>query len=84
MAKMTVSVVHPSSGNSVEVELDSDVILHNVIFQLREEGFLKAGNYGAALKTSNGNVALDNEKSLSANGVTNYSKILITNATQAG
>lgn len=86
--KRNIYVIHPTSGETVNVEVPNDTTLKDVIDQLITAGFLtpNANGYQPALKdaAAGTSTALDPNKTLVENGVVSNSTLIMTNITPAG
>lgn len=86
--KRNVYFIHPTSGETVNVDVPNDTTLKDVIDQLIEAGFLApvANGYMPALKDTVAGTSsnLDPNKTLVENGVGNNSTLIVTAATPAG
>lgn len=88
MENISVKVIHPTNNSDVDIELPKDMLLRDVFSQLVDAQFLSAGQpYTGVLKPANGrkeSVPLDNDKTISANGVGNNDTIQTLISTPAG
>ncbi len=88
MENINVKVIHPTNNSDVDIGLPENILLRDVFSQLVEAGFLSAGQpYTGVLKPAGvrkDSVPLDNDKTVSENGVGNNDTIQTLIATQAG
>ena len=75
---VNVKVIHPTNNSDVDIGVPEETLLRDVFAQLIEESFLSSGQqYSGSLRLPNFQSRfLDNEKSISENGVENNSTIL--------
>ncbi len=71
MAEMKrVRVIHPTSGNAVDIDIPENMILQDIIDELIESNFItpNANGYQAVLKDGTEPVTMDLSKTLEENG----------------
>lgn len=88
METVNVKIIHPTNNSDIDIGLPDNILLRDVFSQLIDANFLSSGQpYTAVLKPSGErreSVNLDNDKSISQNGVGNNDTIQTIIATQAG
>lgn len=88
MDTINVKIIHPTNNSDLDIELPGNIMLQEVFSQLIDANFLSAGQpYTGILKPSGArkeSVTLDNDKTVSENGVGNNDTIQTLIATQAG
>ena len=79
MESINVKVIHPTNNADIDIGLPGEIILRDVFTQLIDASFLAASPEGyRGVNKSKGNKALDNDKSMTENGVENNDTILVT------
>lgn len=88
MENINIKVIHPTNNSDIDIGLPGNILLEDVFDQLVEANFLSAGQpYTGILKPAGArkeSVPLDNNKTISENGVSNNDTIQTLIATQAG
>ena len=88
MADINVKIIHPTNNSDIDIGIPENIILSDVFNQLIDANFLSAGQqYTGVLKPSGmrkESVPLNNDKTISENGVENNDTIQTLIATQAG
>jgi|GEM_PF-2841318 len=83
-----ILMIHPTNNSDIDVGLPCNILLRDVFCQLIDAGFLSTGQYYNCVLVPNDNrkerIALDNDKTISENGIENNDVIQILTATQAG
>jgi hypothetical protein len=85
---VNVKIIHPTNNSDIDIGLPDNILLRDVFSQLIDANFISSGQpYTGVLKPSGErreSVNLDNDKSISQNGVGNNDTIQTIIATQAG
>ena len=77
MEPINVKVIHPTNNADIDIGLPGETILREMFTQLIDALFLAASPEGyRGVNKSKGNKALDNDKSMTENGVENNDTIL--------
>ena len=88
METVNVKIIHPTNNSDIDIGLPDNILLRDVFSQLIDANFLSSGQpYTGVLKPSGErreSVNLDNDKSISQNGIGNNDTIQTIIATQAG
>jgi len=88
METINITVMHPTNNADIDLGLPENILLGDVFNQLIDANFLSAGQpYTGVLKPAGArkeNVPLDNDKTISANGVGNNDTIQTLISTPAG
>lgn len=88
MNSINVKVIHPTNNSDIDIGLPEDILLRDVFSQLIEANFLTAGqSYTGVLKPAGArkeSITLDNDKTISQNGIGNNDTIQTLIATRAG
>ncbi|PTX61106.1 hypothetical protein C8N46_105262 [Kordia periserrulae] len=83
MADVTVSFIHPTDGRVISVTLDDSMTGQDVIGELIANDFVPPSNEGYNLAIKGGK-QLDNQRTLSENGVEDNHTLRVIPATDAG
>ena len=81
---VNVKVIHPTNNSDIDIGVPEETLLRDVFAQLIEVSFLSSGQQYSGVNKSKDNQPLDNEKSISENGVENNNTILTVLSTKAG
>ena len=81
---VNVKVIHPTNNSDIDIGVPEETLLRDVFAQLIEASFLSSGQQYLGVNKSKDNQSLDNEKSISENGVENNNTILTVLSTKAG
>ena len=85
---INIKIIHPTNNSDIEIGCPENILLRDIFSQLIEANFLSSGqSYSGVLKPRDVHtecVPLDNDKTISENGVENNDVILTLLATQAG
>lgn len=88
MNSINVKIIHPTNNSDIDIGLPEDILLRDVFSQLIEANFLTEGqSYTGVLKPAGErkeSVTLDNDKTVSQNGIGNNDTIQTLIATRAG
>lgn len=88
MEMLNIKVIHPTNNSSIDIGCPENIILRDVFSQLIETNFLADGQpYTGILRIRDGHTeskSLDNDKTISENGIRNNDVIQTLLATQAG
>jgi len=88
MENINVKFIHPTNNSDIDIGLPANIMLRDVFSQLIDANFLTSGQpYTGVLKPSGNrkeSVPLNNDKTVSENGVGNNDTIQTLIATQAG
>ena len=68
---VNIKVIHPTNNSDIDIGVPEDTIMRDVFAQLIEAKFLSSGQQYSGVNKSKDNQPLDNEKSVSENGVEN-------------
>ena len=81
---INVKVIHPTNNSDIDIGVPEETLLRDVFAQLIEASFLSSGQQYSGVNKSKDNQPLDNEKSISENGVEDNNTILTVLSTKAG
>jgi len=81
---INVKIIHPTNNSDIDIGVPEEILLRDVFAQLIEATFLSSGQHYSGVNISKDNQPLDNEKTISENGVENNETILTVLSTKAG
>ena len=88
MDNINVKIIHPTNNSDIDIGLPENILLRDVFSQLVDVNFLSAGQlYTGVLKPAGvrkESIPLDNDKTVSENGIGNNDTIQTLIATRAG
>lgn len=88
MENINVKIIHPTNNSDIDIGVPGNILVREVFSQLIEANFLSTGQpYTGMLKpagTRKESIPLDNDKTISENGVNNNDTIQTLISTPAG
>ena len=88
MENISIRIIHPTNNSDIEIGVVENMFLRDIFSQLIELNFVNEGQaYSGVLKPSGDRreaKPLDNEKTVSENGIDNNDTIQMIMSTQAG